>query len=870
MPRPTPGDRLYRLLLRLLPSEFRGDFGHDMAADFRDERTEARRHGVGAVCGLWARTVGGIVRTAARAWVEDFARDSRYALRIMRRSPGFTAATVVMIGLGTGANAAVFSVVDAVLLHSPFRDPDRLVMVYEVTGRHETAGIPIDHLDRIHSLPLFEAVGDLWGGRAIVTGNGEPYSQSIECVSAGVFEVLGTPARLGRVFGESDDRPGSPPVIVLSDRAWKVRFGADPRIVGRTLRMNGTPATIVGVMPPRFLGPFTRNSTDMWAPLGPARSGSSAIGCARPSIVNMFARVRADLDVRSAVVSGAIADLPDKDGQTGAHLRLIGLDDQTFGDVRSPLLALVGAVLCVLLIACANVANLQLERLLGRRHEIGLRFALGASRSRVVRQILAENVLLGALGTITGLWIAWAALPVIADLVPSYIPHVADIALRRDVLIGSALVTFGAAFAIALVPAAHATGRGAAEAWQAGTRGVTAAGRWSRRVLVMAELALATALLVGAGLAVQTFVMLRPSDPGFDPSNKLVASLRLAEGPFRPSAANRLFVDRLLDRLRTLPDVRAAEATSYVPMSGSVTTGVVAVRDVQRRVWLSRMTEGYLSEVGIPIVEGRGFTAADGAGAPAVAIVNARTARTFWPDGSAVGRTLVTIDGDNPATAVSSTGQPRRVVGIARDTRSLGANLDTQLEVYVPYAQDAIPLAHIVAATAGVPPPTLERTIRQIVNDERPGQVVDRIVPFVEIVDRSVSTWRFGAWLFGAFGALAVVLAGLGLAAVVAWWVSQRTREIGVRMALGASAGAVARLILRQGFTLATAGIVAGVGLAMASTGLLSGWLYGVKPLDVTTFAIGAAAMLGIAGLACYLPARRASRIDPIVTLKAD
>jgi len=324
-----------------------------------------------------------------------------------------------------------------------------------------------------------------------------------------------------------------------------------------------------------------------------------------------------------------------------------------------------------------------------------------------------------------------------------------------------------------------------------------------------------------------------------------------------------VFFDHVIERLRTIPGVQAVSGTTYLPMSGMVSTTNVIVGDIKKRVWLSRMTDSYLSDLRIPIVRGRWFGAHDDRRAPAVAIVNERAARTFWPDGSAVGRTLTIVETDGRQT-------PRQVIGIARNTRSMGGDLAVQLEVYVPYAQDPIPMLHIVATTAGGSSGDLLRAVRKAVEAERPDQVVDRLSSFEEIVDRSVSTSRFGAWLFGAFGVMAIGLAGLGLTAVVAWRVAQRTREIGVRMALGASRGAVALLILRQGMILAVAGIALGVGLAAASMRLLQGWLYGVTPLDARTFMLGAAAMLSIAGLASYLPARRAARIDPIVTLRAD
>jgi putative ABC transport system permease protein len=868
MRRTTFRDRLYRLLLRAFPAEFRGDFGRDMEADFREEHADASTRGLTALCALWVRTLLGIVATAMRVWIDDFVTDLRHASRTMRRSPYFTAAAILMLALGSGANVAVFSVVDAVLFRSPFADPKRLVMVDETNAGQQTAAVTVPQFERLRPLPFFAAVGALWGGSAVITGNGEPYSQAMECLTAGVFEALGTPARFGRVLNQADDRVSASPVVVLSDALWKDRFGANPAIVGHVIYLNGTAATIVGIMPPRFLGPFTRNSTKMWAPLGPALGGTSALGCRAAQVVNVVARLAPQFDLPTASAAAAesnvIAGLPDSQGHLHAKPMLVSLDAQTFDGITSRLVTLTLAVGAVLLIACANVAGLQLERLVGRRREISLRFALGATRSRVIRQLLAENLLLAAGGALAGSWIAWAALPAIVSLMPGYMPHLADVRVRADVLAVATLVTLAAVLALAIVPVSQTTGRRFVDGWRGGTTSTPGPGQWPRRALVVGELALATALLVAAGLTVKTFQTLSPTAPGFDPSNKLVASVWFGSGPASSADSRRIFVERMLARLRAVPGVRAVDATTYLPLSGNISTGGVVVHDRRYDVWMSRMTAGYLQDARIPIVQGRAFLDTDGADAPAVAIVNERAAQVLWPQQSAVGQTMTTLD---PVDGHPTT---RRIIGVARNTRSLGGSLKVQLEAYVPYPQDPVPMIHFVLSTSGPAAADLGPTVRRIVDDERPGQVVQEILPFADIVGQSVSTWRFGAWLFGAFGALAAVLAALGLSAIVLWWVAQRTREIGVRMALGASAGDVVLLIVRQVVALAGAGIAAGVALGIASTHLLAGWIYGLSPLDVRTFVLGATAMLAIALVTGCLPAYRAARVDPAVTLKTE
>jgi putative ABC transport system permease protein len=867
---PLPSnDRLYRWLLRLFPSEFRGDFGADMRADFRDELADARGRGLGVVARLWWRTVPGMMLTAAHAWVDDLVHDTRFALRTMQRSPGFTAAAIVMLALGTGANAAMFSVIDAVLLRSPFVESDRIVELYETSARngHSTLGIPPSHLDRIAALPAFSSTAAFWGGNAVMRDAGEPIRQSFECITASMFDVLGTRPLVGRAFTQDDDRPGADAVALVSHGMWQRTFGGDQAIVGRRIRLDDTVVTIIGVMPPRFLGPLTRNSTEMWMPLGPTLHGAKAAGCTGIRTLNVFARLRPGLTIADArqqlAASRAIADLTDTSGITGATLDLVGLDDNRFSDFRDLFVALIGAVACVLLIACVNVANLQLERAASRRHETALRLALGATRSRIVRQTLTENLLLGLAGAAAGLLAAYWLLPIIASLLPVYVPHVDDITLRPDVLGVAIGVALAASLAVGVFPSWQATSRAAMADVRAGAGGIAAGGHWPRRVMVVTETALAMTLLVGAGLMIQTFATLRPSHPGFDMSHKVAARIRL-DGPRTANVSNRHFFDALQARLRTMPGVARVSGTDYLPMSSSLSEQDVVVDDVTRNAWMSRMTDDYLRDVAIQILRGRSFTNGDVAGAEDVAIVNEQAARTFWADGQAVGRTLtvVSIDG--------KTKTPRVVVGIARNTRSLGGDTRIRPEVYVPYAQDPMPSLYLIVTPAGAPGIDLTRAIRRAVSLERPGQVVDRITDLDTMLEESVAGARFGAWLFGVFGGIAIVLAALGLTATVAWWVTQRTREIGVRLALGASTHQVTRLVLRQGATLAIVGVAIGLGLAALTTKLLADWLYGVKPLDRWTFAIGGLTMIAIALLASYLPARRAARVDPIVTLKAD
>jgi putative ABC transport system permease protein len=864
-PRQSLGDRIYRWLLRLFPAAFRGDFGSDMQADFGDQCADARRSGRLTLARLWGRTVSGMLITAVRMWSDDLVQDARMVLRSMRRSPGFTAAAVVMFALGTGASAVTFSIIDAVLVRSPFPDANRLVIVQEANAGRVTNGFPLSHLDRIRTSPIFAAVAVLGGGSAVLTDNGASHRQDLECVSASMFDVLGAPPLLGRTLQSLDDGAGSAPVVVLSYATWQRDFGGDDGVVGRQIHLNGTPATIVGVMPSGFLGPLSRNSTEMWAPLGPAVAGTSPIGCHTPDFVNLFARLAPGITfdaARRRAADVAVADLPDWNGATGATVRLTTLDEQTFGDLRAPLLALLGAVACMLLIACANVANLQLERIVSRGHEIAVRRALGASTGRIVRQTLTENVVLGGIGAAAGIGLASLALPFVVSLMPGYIPHLREIVLRPEVLGAALALALVASAVVGLLPAVQATSRELADATRTASRSMTHTSQWPRRLLVVVEIALSVALLIGAGLTVRTFLALRPANPGFNPAGKLVASVRL-DGPFVPNVDNAAFFDRVLARLREQPGVAHASGTTYIPMVSGVDDRRAVANGTTRDVWLSAMTVDYLRDVEITIVQGRAFSDTDGMQAPPVAMVNETAARAFWPDESPLNQSITLSELDGGTTT-------RRIVGVTNDTRTLGNDLRKRAEMYIPYAQSPTPALDLVVTASGNAMRDLAKTIRQIVDAERPGQVVARIDNFQERVDYSVAGSRFSAWIFGAFGVIAVVLAATGLGAVVTWRVTQRTKEIGIRVALGATSGHVTRLVLSEALALVVAGITTGLAVAFASTRLLSSWLYPITPLDAPTFAVCTALMLAVAATASWVPALRAARVDPVVALRAE
>jgi putative ABC transport system permease protein len=864
----TPdGARWYRRLLRILPLDFRSDYGREMEQVFRDQQREAAARGRMDLVRVWTANAGAVLAIGPREHAAQFAQDVRYALRGMRAHPGFVIVSLVMIALGTGANAAMFSVIDAVLLRSPFTDPDNLVAVRVVPpGRGPTNAVSLaQYRSLLDSAPALAAIGALGsGGRPTLAGLGAAKRFNAECVTAGIFQVLGVSPVAGRTFTADEDRPGGPSALVVSYDFWQRELGGSPDAVGRAISINGIPTTIVGIMPRRFLGPLSRNGSDGWLPLGPALGQRSAVGCSAGGFVNVFARLAPgstlDAAAAQATASAGIERIPGWQGKTGGKLSLISLDEQTFYELRTPLYTLLGAVGLVLLIACANVANLQLERVFGRRQELAIRMALGATRARVVRQTLTENLVLYLFGSAGGCLLAFWTLGLIVALMPGNIPHVNEIELNGRILAATLIAAGLAGMAVGLFPALQATSPALIEDLRISSRTATRGGQWTRQVLVAGQIGLSLMLLVGAALMVRTFLTLRPSDPGFSARDKATAFIRL-QGP--AAASPRLFFDNLFDRLRGAPGVQAVSGSTYLPMSGTIGLASVTAGDKTVDVFSGVVTPNYFAEMSIPVMRGRAFDDRDTAGSMPVAVVNEALVRQLFPGGDALGAVV-------PVKGIDGRTEPRQIVGVLRDTRSSGGDTKARAELYLPHAQSPVPQLNVIIRTSNPQDPRVAAALRDAVAAIDPAQIADRFSPLESMLDARVATWRFGAWLLGVFAALALLLAAVGLAASIAWSVAQRTREIGVRMALGADAGHVARLVLKQGLALAASGVVLGLAGAVASTRFLESWLYGVTPLDPRTFALSAAGMLAIAAVVSYLPARRAAGIDPLVTLRSE
>jgi putative ABC transport system permease protein len=657
----------------------------------------------------------------------------------MARTPGFTAVAVLMIALGTGANAAMFSVIDGVMLRSPFSELDRIAIVQTVSeGSRPTFALSHEQYRALlTSAPVFESIAALGLGQPILTGAGAPRRLTAECVTAGMFRVLGAAPEIGRTFLPEEDRPGAPSVILISHDFWQRDLGGYPDIVGRVIALNAVPATIVGVMPRRFAGPYSRNTAEAWLPLGPGMDTASSVGCAAGQFLNAFARVRPGVPMGAAAAqakaSTGFSRIPDADGKAGADLVLIPIEEQTFSELRTPFLTLLAAVGLVLLIACANVANLQLERVFGRRVELAVRMALGATRARLVSQTLTENLLLSVLGGAAGLLAARWTLGLVVGLMPPNVPHLTEIAVSGRILAATLLVACVAGLSVGVAPALQGSSTRLMDDLRASTRSSKAGGGWTRSLLVIAQVSLSLMLLVGAALTIATFTTLRPADPGFYGTDKLTASVRL-QGP-AANAPAKFFAD-VFERLRTEPGVRSVAGSTYLPMSGFV--GIVPVKadETTQTAWSGLVTPTYFSDMRIPLVRGRAFEPSDDAGAPLVTIVNEALARKMWPAGDALGRTIEVARFDRRK-------ELRQVIGVIRDTRSMGGDLKGRGEIYTPFAQAPYPLLNLIVSTSAPADPQLAARIRSIVSNVDPTQVVDRIFPLQ-------GRWSTGRLLRGA------------------------------------------------------------------------------------------------------------------------
>jgi predicted permease len=793
--------------------------------------------------------------------------DLRYALRVMSRTPSFAGAVVSVLALGIGATTTIFSIVNAVLLRPlPFEEPERLVRLFTRTpgGRlfELSPGKFYDwqrHAQSFEGMAMYQCCGFR---ELALTGTGTARTVRATAVSAGFFEIVRARPALGRVFRQEEDTPGGKHVVVLSDRFWKSEFGGHPDVIGRTVKLSDEPYTIVGVMPATAtVASWTGMASDVWVPLAltddqrAARGNHNRYGVARLKRDVELSQAQAEMDAISARLA---REFPQTDGR-GWQAVVIPMQEEIVGNSRTMLLMLLGAVGLVLLIACANVGSLLFTRAMSRRKEIAIRSALGAGRGRVFRQLLTEALLLAGAGGALGLLLAYGTLTAASTLLASQIPRADEISIDARVLLFALSVSILTGMLAGTVPALRAGRSDLNDVLKEGGRSNGAVGVGTRRLLIVCEVALSLVLLMGAGVMIQSLLALRYGDTGFDPKNVLTMNVRLMDVRY-PSAAQRSsFFAAALQRLRTLPGVEAAGTIDDLPLiEGSAQALALQGYPPQRdpvAVQVRQITPGYMRAMGIPVLRGRDTVESDAE----VLLVSEAAAKLYWGTDDPIGRRAT-------LPAVSKT-VLRQVVGIVGDVKQRSLIEATAPTVYF-YTREPYGRATFVLRTS-VPPATLEQPAVAAIRAIDPDQPVANIRTLAQVVDGTLTSQRFSALLLAAFAGVALLLAAVGIYSVLSYIVRGRTREIGIRRALGARTSDVLRLVIVEGMSPALVGVAAGAIAALASARVISTLVFGVSATDpVTLGAVGTTLVL-VALLASLVPAYRALRLDPAKTLRA-
>jgi len=794
-------------------------------------------------------------------------KDLQYAARTLRKAPIFAVAAVLTLALGIGANTAIFSVVNAVLLRPlPFAQPERLVRIFEKNDKENlsqfSSSIP-NYLSWKEQSQSFESIGAVGFVSLNLTGNGDPEQFAGVTITPSLLPLLGIRPVMGRAFQEGDDRPGSPPVVMISEGLFKRRFGGDASLVGKTIVLNGIPTTVVGIVPPSL---FYLTNSDISLPLvidlgKENRLNHQTVAVARLKPNLSLVQAQAEMDTVASRVGQQYPEVKDWGVQVLDFNHWLVADQ-----LRTALLALLGAVAFVLLIASANIANLLLSRATARQKEIAIRTALGASQSRLLRQFLTESLLLSALGGMTGLLAAiWSVRAINAALPPTLLP-VTDIPVDSTVLLFAALVTLATGVLFGIAPAWHALKTDLSRLLNAGGRSSTGVVRPTlRNWLVGGELAMATILLIGAGLLIQSLQRLQQVRLGFEPQGLLTFQIALPAAKYQGNSKAWGFYKQMLESLDSLPGIRSAAVTSGLPLgAGSYTTtpantvgkSVLPVGSAIPIDWRI-VSPDYFRTMDIPLLRGRAFDEHDGVDGPNVMMVSQETATKLWGGDDPIDRQVHII----------GNGKNFTVVGVVGNVHHTALNQDPAPAMYYPAAARQWPLMDVVVRTNGKPETALPGIRRKIhaLDAELP---LSNVHTMDEWISTSAAQPRLNTILLAVFAAVAVLIAVIGIYGVLAYSVNQRTSEIGVRMALGAQQGDVQRLVIREGMSVSLAGIAAGLAGALALSRVLSSLLFEVKAHDPTTF-LAIPLMLAIVALAaCYVPARRASRVNPIVALR--
>jgi putative ABC transport system permease protein len=868
--------RFYRALLRLLPFDFRGDFGPDMETVFHEQHKEAgRRGGAAGVLRLWWETIVGIFKTAPGEHAAMFAQDAGFALRLMRKNPGFTLAAVLTLGLGIGANSAIFSVVNAVLLKPlPYEHGEQLVVLQQRMGAMNQPFSAADTNDYRGQSRSLDGLVEYHNMNFILLGRSEPERVETGVVSWNYFDVFGVKPLFGRAFRPEDEQPSAPAVLMLSYEYWIKNFGGDPTVVNKTFTMNDKIHTVIGVLPPV---PQYPDENDVYMPTTacPFRSRPATIANRQARMVQVFGRMKPGMSVSQAQadLSGVAANLQKaypKDYPEGNDysVKTVALEEALTHNARPTMLVLLAAAGFVLLIACANVANLNLSRMVRRERELAMRAALGAGRVRMFRQLLTESFLLAVIGGGLGLLFSWGALSMLVSFAARFTPRAREIHMDNTVLLFTLAVAVLTSVLSGTAPALAARDAVVDSLKEGGAQSTIGVGRRRlRSLLIVAQVAVSFLLLIGAGLMLRSFVKLQHVDPGFQPENVLTMEVALDFVKYDTSDKQRAFFESLLEKIQGQNGVKSAAVSMMIPFTADMTmTGDFQIEgqapapgQAMPKADFRIVSPSYFEALHIPILNGRGLLQTDRPGKPGVAVVNRSSARHLWGSQDPVG-TRFSTDGGKTWT---------QVVGVLGDIKQYGLDKDVVDEIYVPLAQNPMGAGSLVVKTA-VEPMSIARSVIELLHAVDPNQPAARVRSLEQVRAESVAAPRLTTNLLGLIALLALAIAATGIGGVMALAVGQRKHEIGVRMAIGARPAEILRMILGQGMALAVVGIVLGLLGAFALTRLLQTFLFEVGPTDPLTFA-GVALVLSAATLvACYVPARRAARVDPIIALRVE
>jgi predicted permease len=808
-------------------------------------------------------------------------QDLRYGARILLKKPGFTAVAILTLALGIGANTAIFSLVNSVLLRQlSFRNPTQLVWIWATRTDRDKAyySIPnfIDTRERNQTLAQIAAFTP-WG--ANLTGAGEPERWQGVRVSAHIFQMLGVEAAAGRLLVPEDDRPDNPRVVVLSNRLWQRRFGGAPGVIGQSLTLNGDTYTVVGALPPNFVIPNAE--IDMAIPL--RMESDVRRGQRQFNLLRLLARLKDGATVAGAradlarVTAGLRAEYPDDNAKLTAP-NVLPLLEEVVGGYRTALWVLLGAIGMVLLMACANLAGLLLARATARRREIAVRMALGATRWRLMRQMLTESLMLAIIGGALGLLLAVGARSSLLALSPSDLPRAGEVGLDFRILLFTFMLSLLAGIVFGLAPAWQSTRTDLNTTLKEGGRSDSGgASHRLRGVLVATEIALALTLLIGVGLLIKSFARLQEVDPGFEARNLMAARLSLPASRYSQPELLKVFYERLAERLSEVSGVEAVGAVNVLPISGQIARTEFTIdgrppltpteTPAAQNRWIS---PGYFHTMGIPLKQGREFTDADHERAALVVVIDETMAQRHWPQRRPLGERLLIAFGGEPARNFE-------IVGVVGNVKHESLSEEPAATFYVPLAQAPKSVVSVLAGSLNVvvrgapngfkDAEALAYTVRRETQGVDPEVPASNIRAMDQFLDRALAAQRFNLWLLTVFAGAALLIAAAGLYGVMAYSVNQRAREIGLRMALGAQPRDVLRLIVGQGMKLAMLGVAVGLAAALALTRLMTRLLFGVSASDPATFALIVLLLTAVALLACYLPARRATRVNPIVAL---